>query len=60
MGEKIIFCRCIFGGYDLCDCGGSGVIIQHEDDDYKPARNSLPNPNSIPPTKILSLTRWRS
>lgn len=49
--EKIILCKCFFGGYDFCDaCGGSGVIIIHEEDDYKHlviGKTILPNTTTI-------------
>jgi len=50
--EKIILCRCFFGGYDFCgDCAGSGVIITHEQSDYMPI--SIAKQTILPNTPVV-------
>lgn len=51
---KVILCKCYYGGYDLCaDCGGSGVIIQHKKNDYKPLKSVTKKlPSSILPPSL--------
>lgn len=39
---KIIFCKCFYGGYDLCgNCGGNGVIISYENNSNLEFDNKL-------------------
>lgn len=53
---KIIQCKCYYGGYDLChDCGGSGVIIMHGKNDYRPLKaitKKLPS-TILPPSLTI-------
>ncbi|MEO8712385.1 MAG: hypothetical protein ABI405_09700 [Parafilimonas sp.] len=40
--EEVTICKCFHGGYDLCICDGSGVIIKHElFDSYIPSSNAI-------------------